>query len=408
MAQGCKKDDNYGVFTPTSITSCSESTFQILISDMWNPTSITEDGNNNIIVLCDKNDETIIIKVDTNGNVIWNKSYPNIPGRALEVITLRDNSILFTSYMYNETEPIANLPVFQNVYVQQAGLSNSCDPNFEFAVPIDGYLVNSNSYLTKLDSNGNVMWTNHYAEGLVGGSSMFENSQGNICFVTMKLYGRIPEPVYDNYGVFQDTVLYPTDKNTLSFYTIGVNGNTLLHKEITNVYNSEYDRISTKINLQEINNYNIIQTEKNIMFLNSSGDIVKYEIIHEEYCTNINKSMCADGNTILVSGLYAAYDTTTMVYQNNQYIQQLSAQGNIDWEIANNDLVLDYYSDRFIANGFDDNNLKMYDNNGNLLWELTSPGPMVGIINCNKGITSALTNIDGDLIITRTNADGEF
>lgn len=406
IAQGCKKDDNNGIINLSP--SCSESIFQISISDMWNPMSITEDSKNNIIVLCNKNNETILIKVDTMGNVIWNKSYPNVPGYASEVITLSDNSILFTSYMYNETEPIANLPYIQNVYVQQAGLSNSCDPIFEFAAPIDGYLVKSNSYLTKLDCNGNVLWTNHYEESLGGGTSMFENSQGNICFLTMKLYGRIPTLVYDDYGIFTDTVRYPNDENTLCFYTIDGNGNTLLHKEIPNVYNNEYDRVSTKINLQEINNFSVINAEKNIIFLNFSGDVVKKEIIHEDYCNNINRSMCGDENTILVSGGYATYDPNTMSYQGYQYIQQLSSQGNIDWEIENNDLVLDYYSDRFIANSYDNTKLKMYDDNGSLLWVLTSPGIMVGIINCNKGVSSAVTNIDGDLIITRTNAEGEF
>lgn len=405
MMSGCEKD-NQGD-DGNSPSYCSKSKFQTSITDLMIPTSINEDSENSIIVLGNNGGKISIIKLDTLGREIWNKTYSNIPGIASEIIALDDNSIIVSSYKKNEVEPITNLPVLDNVWIQDSYFTVfNCEPHFILG-SVDGYNVISETYLTRLDKNGNVIWTNNF-EGCLGkGNSILKNSQGNINLITLKLKGRVPILVYDNNGVFQDTVRYPEDDNTLCFYNINKDGSTLWKKEFDNIYNFGYDEVSTKIDIQETNNYQIIKTEKNILYLSKSGDSIKNHKIHDEYCNNTNKSMCGYGSKILVSGLYITIDTVITNYHYNNYIQQLSEQGNVIWEIENEDILLDYYSDRILTKSKDSAKMNVYDIDGSILWSLTSPSSKISILNCSKGLTS-VENINGQLIITRTNDMGEF
>lgn len=108
ILQAYKKDDE--IIDVTITTICSKSKFQSSISDLIIPTSIYEDDENNIVVLDNKGGEINIIKLDTIGEVIWNKTYLNIPDIASNIIILDNNSIIVSSYKNNEIEPIANLP----------------------------------------------------------------------------------------------------------------------------------------------------------------------------------------------------------------------------------------------------------------------------------------------------------
>jgi len=404
VAQSCKKDKEDIEEEVVTITYCSKQKFQTTIADMMKPVSIIEDDSNNIIILGEKQGEICLIKVDTLGAEIWNKSFPDIPGIASEVIALDDNSILISSYINNETETIP--PVVTNVWLGRVfSLLEACEMNYQLG-DADGYSVKSEMYLTRLDRNGSLLWTNTYNECLGNGNSIIRNSKGDINMATIKLKGRYPELVYDSNGVFQDTVNYFFDKNIVFLYEISKEGNTVWKKEFNNIYNRAFDELFATIEIQETNDNILLKTEKNTFFLTSSGDIEGKYINHEDYCNNKNKVLCADANTVLVSGVNIRHDSILYLVF-NYYIQRLDNSQGISWEIETDDVLLDNYDDIFITLSSDSTVISMYKNDGIKQWNSSIISSPTSIINCIKGVSTVMSS-NGQLIITRTNAEGEF
>lgn len=247
IVQSCKKVDPQD--NPIATQSCSKAKFQTSITDYMTPCSITEDGDNNILVLGNKEGKISLLKIDTLGAVVWNKSYPNLSGIATKVIVLNDNSIVISSFQNNIIEPIPNLPDINSVFIQISNfLIMGCNPIYKLG-NIDGYTIKSKSFVTKLDKDGNTLWTNSYDEEIGYGKSILKNNNGNINLVTMKLKGRVPILVYDNLGVFQDTINYPENDNIVNVYELDKNGNLIWEKEIQNIYNRGYDELSSNLDL---------------------------------------------------------------------------------------------------------------------------------------------------------------
>jgi len=406
IIQGCKKDDPISV--ENGVFFCSEAIFQTTIPRSIEPISIIEDKEGNIIILGYEAGKISLIKVDTSGVELWNKSYANIPGMPSQVIVLNDNSIVVSSYEPNKTVVISSAPS-QYVYLGSGASAYDCTQIYYMGpLTVVEDRVESKSYLTRLDKDGNIDWTSTYPECLGRGNAIIANSEGNINLTTMKLKGRLPIYVYDSFGVFRDTVRYAQDGNTICFYSIDKNGNTIFKKQIENIYNGEYEQLTTKIDLQEIGNYKLVKTEKNLFVLDNLGNLISDYKVQDGICNNINQAMSASGNSILISGLYYEEDSTHWLnYQDIDYIQQISAQGNINWEIQSTDEVLDCSYNRFVTLNKNYDMLKVYDNNGSLLWNLPTNIFNTCILNCIDGVTHAKQE-NGQLIITRTNAIGAF
>jgi len=312
-----------------------------------------------------------------------------------------------SSFKPNSILPLDNLPPFNNVWIQVSylGLFN-CKPFYDYG-SVDGYTIKSEAYLTRIDDKGNILWTKQYDECLGKGNSIIRNSVGCLSMVTMKLKGRVPIPVYNQNGIFQDTVNYPEDDNTVCFYIIGKDGNTLLRREIGNVFNRGYSEISIPVDIQEMSSNYVIKTEKNTIILSNTGIVVSRYTNHEAHCNNKNNSMCSHGNTLLVSGYHVTLDTFLLSIRYYHYIQRLSSAVSVLWEIETDDALKDVYADRFVTISSDFRRLKMYSITGSKLWSLTNPGTGVVKINCSKGVTMAKM-VGGQLSITRTNSAGEY
>jgi len=406
IVQSCKKD-NQENNDPINTISCSKSKFQTSISDLMTPSSVTEDYENNIYVLGNKEGEICIIKIDTSGAIVWNKSYPTLTGIASKLIVLNDNSIVISSFQNNTIEPITNLPDINNVWIQNSNLSLiDCNPYYELG-DIDGYNIISQSFITRLDKNGNILWTNSYEECVGRGKSILRNSNGNINLVTMKLKGRVPILVYDSNGVFQDTINYPENDNIVNLYELDKNGSLLWIKEIKNIFNHGYAELSSNLDLQQTNNTLLVKTEKNIFFINVASDEIKSYTNHSEFCNNKNISLGGMFNSIVLSGYYITIDTISTSYKINNYIQKIDETQNIVWDFANSDIILDNNGNKFIAMSSDSLSINIYDDNCLLIKSFTTPASHIGIINCNNGITTVKKS-NNQLIVTRTNSLGEY
>lgn len=406
ITQSCKKD-NQGNNDPINANTGSKAKFQTSIPDLMTPCSIIEDCNNNILVLGNKEGKTCLIKIDTSGAIIWNKSYPTLSGIASKLIALNDNSIVISSFQNNTIEQLTNLPNINNVWIQNSNPSLlNCNPSYEYGT-IDGYTIKSKSFITRLDKNGNILWTKSFDESIGNGKSILKNSNGNINLVTMKLKGRVPILVYDSNGIFQDTINYPENDNTVFLYELDMNGNSLWKKEIKNIYNRGYDELSSSLDLQQTNSSLLVKTEKNTIYVNGATNVIKNYTNHSEFCNNKNISLSGISNSIILSGSYITIDTISMNYKFNNYIQKINETQNIVWEFINSDIILDNNGNRFIALSSDSLSINIYDNSCSFIKSFTTPASHIGIVNCNNGITTVKKS-NNQLIVTRTNSLGEY
>lgn len=159
---------------------------------------VIELPNENMIVLCHRSGDEVIICFDTNGNQLWNKVFElpqsdhQISGG--DVIVTSDQEILFIS-----------------------------------RVSVLGIAGNSKVYMTKLDLNGNTIWDNYLAvnSGSEGITSIIESSDNNYyTFGTRSVY---------NYGA---------DSVDIVVRKYDVDGNYINGKVYGGVYNDKaYDII---------------------------------------------------------------------------------------------------------------------------------------------------------------------
>ena len=406
--QSCKKD-NLTNEDPVGGSYCSKAKFQVSFNSSLIPSSITEDCVGNILIIGKKQGLICMVKLNSSGRLLWEKTYQNMPYNISSVVTLSDNSIILSSYQNNTREQISNQTDLNNVFIQDTIINPYyCTPSFTIGnFHGEGYNVKSKSYLTKFDNDGNIVWQNNYDECIGNANSIIVNKSGNINMVTMKLKGYVPILVFDNNGVFQDSIKYPLNDNVLAIYEIDKDGNTLWKKEIDNIYNSAYSELASNIEIKQSNNYLLIKTQKQVLYLDATGILKSDYIVQNQYCNNKNISFSANSDLILVSGQYITIDTNVMNYIYNNYIQRLNESQNIEWNHLTDQLLLDNSENNYITINPDSSIVTYYDKSSSYLWEFSSSSLGATIINCNNGITSA-TNIGGQLIITRTNNLGDY
>ena len=116
------------------------------------PYAIKKDNDGNIIFLGNIKisgiDYKLLVKINSNGNIIWSKKY-NLDDTSGDFIVTSDDGILFTTY-----NNIVKVDRNGNVEWCSTKASN----NYFYYEPIevsDGYIINSNDILHKLDKNGN-------------------------------------------------------------------------------------------------------------------------------------------------------------------------------------------------------------------------------------------------------------
>lgn len=398
---GCNKDDENSFTTDNSY--CSKSKFQILINEEIFPITHIEDHNSNIIILgIDSQNKLQILKLDTAGNIIWKKERPNSNREGLRLICLDDNSLIITSNGERKSTIIDF--GWNNVYVQN-GYRPNCELSFELGSPI-GYSLESKNYLTKLDKNGNLIWEKEF-DGMNGvGNCLLNISTTGFAYLTIDLKGKLPTVIYDENGVFQDTVLFLQDQNIISFYKMDAEGNIITQKEIPNIFNSTFDSPSPVIDLLLFDNHFVIKSKAEIICLDLNGNIAKsYEPI-PGCCDNSLFNMYGNMSTMIVSGVKENFLTGLPV---QRYTHRTNLNNDILWELDEFHEIRDFNYQRLILGYYNmaDQSTHVYDIDGQFLWSLDGIPSKCSKMNCNGGVTAVQYDSQG-IIVTRTDANGKF
>ena len=405
---GCKKnkDDE-----PTPSSSSLPTSFQVSIDDGFYPNFIDEDNKQNTYLLGADNTGLMIKKLNKDGDVVWSRGYQDINGKISKLHCLNDNSLIIMSKGGNIQDPISiGLMGWDQIGINGG---NNCAPRFEYG-DIDMIEVTGKTYITKIDTAGEIAWSKEFDESYAGPQSIVNYPDDKFVLVTMKLHGKYPELVLSEDGVFLDTAFCSLNKNSLKLYNISSDGNINWEKQFDNIYNGSYTRVSCFIDVM-VSSHNItIKTEKELMYLDYQGNEIDNLVIYPEQCSNRLNSMFGTSNSrILISGNYSIYNQPPNGYDEYSYTKLIDQSGNELWQIDNYTYIVDISKQRldnyqcfaYWKNG----KLNMADINGNILWTIDEASympPECVIINSDLGVTYATCQYGSPIVITKTNSEG--
>lgn len=402
ISLGCEKSDDD---KNDNQNNCSESTFNVEIQNSMIPVAVAEDSKNNVYVLGSENDSGTLYKLDKNGSIIWKKDSVIIDEVPAQLIILEDNTVVVLSYKENEID--SNLVTLPDLIWVQNGYRelSPCWPNYESGGGNTWeYTVNGSTFLTGLNADGDVLWRNTYDKSFAEGKSMCQDEK-NFYLLNMHVNGKKHEKVFDGYGVFQDTVNFPYDRNTAYLTKLNSDGGELWQKEISGLFNPEYTSITTPIDMVGGENKVIIKTSRDIIIVDEDGVILSRQELIPSECTNLLYSMTGDQQSIFISGMYKKRNPSTYQIEEHPYLKRLDEAGNVVWTQQNNRLTGHFHKDRFIseANGY----LTLMNKDGIELWSLSVGYSIASIVNCAKGVTIAYSN-SNSISVIRTDTQGSY
>ena len=152
-----------------------------------------------------------LLKIDSQGDTVWNKTYPNINGTTVGGIVKQtfDSGYIMTANEERYIDSIHNpLIIKTNSYgdtlwtryfdwISYGQSSGSFPVQFDIEQTADsGFIVNFNGHLIKTDSQCDTLWTKNY-EGLAGlGRNISQTTDGGYVFVG-SIYSFFPSvPTY--------------------------------------------------------------------------------------------------------------------------------------------------------------------------------------------------------------------
>jgi len=128
LLSNCKNKNN-DAFT----FECINSSFTDTIAIQLKPTYLEEDNKGNIIVLGSFDDVVKIIKFNAQGELLWQKSYPQLQGKEQGLVYIDENSFFIkTSTNHYEFELSAN--GYQNIWKKNGNMldaNNNYIPTYE-------------------------------------------------------------------------------------------------------------------------------------------------------------------------------------------------------------------------------------------------------------------------------------
>lgn len=384
--------------------SCSQSTFQINLSEyLFSVSDITEDEKGNIFLYGTEqtNSNPKLLKLDSTGSVIWDKSIPNSLS-PIELI-ISDNKIILLS---QGQEINNNCDVLYDVGINQVGFSHNCTPIYELPPsPVFCTKYESEVKIIAVNTEGDELWSKVLPDFHPNGNSLLAIENGEILVTTLYKYGRQPEYVYDSTGNFTDTVNYPYNKDRITLYNIGQNGNIKWKSEFHNIKSSNWGYTKIPGNYTElIDDKVIIKTSNEIITTNMSGsELERHELI-PEHCTN--RIYYLEGVTFdqyVIGGEYSIKEDGLLVPV--RYTEIKNKNNESIWHKDEFLQVIDGANGNFLV--YQNGGFHGYDNNGNKKWTFEVDLLTTAIMSCNGGaIISSYEN--NEIIISKVDNKGKY
>jgi len=397
---GCKKDNNDNI----NINSCESGVFQVTLNDLnIGPMAIQEDYKGNIIIIGQGVIGTKLIKINNEGEEVWNKLVPQTEKKPKEILILKDNSIvvLFNGEIIKESfEPLFEEEVYvtNGLYVLL-----DCNPTYELS-QIYCFTIKGELDLIKFDEDGNYVWKQEFDDNYAGNKTMISHNDSSFILLTGEMYGKIPEYVYDNQGVFQDTVRFPFDKNQLNIYNISTNGEIIWTKKLSNLFNDWAGEYIPYIDIIKVDDKYIVKSSKSVFYLDNSCNELERKETDPEHCDNKTYNIInSDNNSFIISGDYNFVNGQAI--GNGYYTKKISETGELIWRKENSMSIKDGNEYGFFCSNY--TNIDYYNTNGDLKWTIPYANSNLVLLNCNNGVTY-LSYKENKFVLTSTNDIGMF
>jgi hypothetical protein len=213
-------------------------------------------------------------------------------------------------------------------------------------------------------------------------------NSGNIILMGYLNYGSQGQPVYDNHGIFQDTINYPKDSNKLFLYELDNSGNINWQKSLNNIFDN-YSEYFGDRNIVYNNSYIVVGMPRDILVFDHQGNELKRFIPISPWCNNEILSISkTENDNIYVSGSYFWKNDTLQTYTKYLYFSKININNNEIWkkDMQGN---LTYLSNNAVAIHSDTIG-SVYDNSGNLLYSSNYLKTNCISKTCNNGYISVL------------------
>lgn len=395
LLSGCKKSNNQ-----TDENKCSTSTYQISLDSNYYSVQLTEDDESNCIVLCEDASQTMLIKIDAEGNILWNKTVVG-NRKPLEILSLDDNSFIVMRQGEIIEEELGATP--ENVFIQNGLYGDSCLPTYEYG-SVSCWKYHGTLELMKFSPEGVHLWTKEINHLYAGDNSLIANTDQSFLLIAADMYGRQPVPQYDSNQVFLNKINLPLDSNKIQVLNISYDGNIIWQKTINNILNGAHDdHFSPSINNTKVGDILIIKTMFELIKVDSEGEVLGRTKIYPTACHGRLYCLIDSGDESFIFSGEDFGHYGSLVAQRNTSMMNIN--GEILWT---KDVVLHLLHGN--ENGFvtfTNNEINYYNPNGSLKWRMESDMPLDIKMNCRNGITM-VSYLDGKIVLTRTDDMGAF
>lgn len=417
LSTNCNKKNNgqYNI-------ECINSTFTFSLPIKFLPSYIEEDQLGNILILGHFNDIIKIIKLNPQGELLWQKEYSQLNGKEQGLVFIDENSFFIkTSTQHYEFE-LGNY--YENIWIRNSNYlveTNNYVPTYELgSMQVELQQPNINeTHLTKLNADGDILWTKEFAGDVCSGNSFYRINQDNFLFLTSELWGPYWELI--EYNGHVDTIDHPCNKNKRTLHKINSEGETIWMTTIDNIFNVTwapsngndfYFQHAVTKNGDRI----IVNTLNNTYELNQNGDLISSfqpEFNVQGFWTYYSEKANEGENFIF--GRYNQYGVMETV---NYLMKYDVASKKAIWKnkIVNFPMQMSAYPDKgFITSryGTDNYSIEKYNTDGKQLWQQDIPNNSLSNIHakaaCNGGAIVAQYFFELEkLQIIKTNENGEY
>lgn len=417
LALNCnnKKTDPHAV-------ECINSSFMEILPIQFKPTFIEEDNKGNIIIMGNFDFIIKIVKLNAQGEMLWQKEYPQLNGEAQGLVYIDENSFLIKTSTSQYEYELSNY-TYENVWIKNSNLldaNNNYFPTFELTTGQPKLqLPNSNkTYLSRINADGAVLWTKEFKGDACNGNAFYRLDHNNFLFLTSEFYGPYFEVIEHNGHI--DTITHPNDRNKRFVNKIDSDGVIQWSTEIDNIFNVHWDPaggydLGFQHSITQNGDKITVNTLNNTYELSSSGKLLKSYQPAFNFQGNWTYYMEKAGKTEnYFFGVLHTHDS----HIEERYLLKFdltTKQTVWEQEYAFFPMQISSYPNKgFITSVYGNPSfvIEKYTTDGELLWQ-TEIENSLGIITseaaCNGGAIVAKYEYAAEkLVIIKTNEDGEF
>lgn len=245
----CSKNEDEGNDNSVDEIICIDSRFSSVLDIDLKPSCVIEDSESNILILGKSNYKITVIKLDTIGNLLWQKSYDQMYGLSMNIIEVnKDGYILISGRMHYESTMGDTI----NTVTVQEGFQLDSTNNYQpYFVTRNNYVpeyqtsLDNKIYVTKIDNDGNVVNQSSDIGSYTPGNIVQPIENDEFLLVVFQYRGDGAYQVYP-----WDPITFPKDKNFTIFHKLNDNGgcvysnfieNTLVYETIDEIENNKIE-----------------------------------------------------------------------------------------------------------------------------------------------------------------------